>query len=139
MEISANISILALNNQFYKRFKRLIEKKSKNESISEELEWINTKLIDENRNICENAVNILVEFGRKQDPAFSLNALISSLSRVSNENYDLIADGIFKLLQNINCDFGIIEKAHPAIIFINESSERMLYLSNKIAESFKNR
>lgn len=125
-------STLSLNNHFHKAFKRLIEKKGKDEPISDELEWINKQLLHENRQICENSVIVLVHFGRAHEFAVALNSLIAALSSVSHNNFDLIADGIFKLIQNVKDQFGITEKSHPAILLISESSEKMLYLSQKI-------
>ena len=127
-------STLSLNNHFHKVFKRLNERKGKNEPISDEIEWINKQLLHENRKICENSVIVLVQFGRAQEFAVALNSLIAALSGVSHTNFDLIADGIFKLLQNVKDQFGITEKSHPAILLISESSEKMLYLSQKIED-----
>lgn len=131
-------SVLSVNNHFYKVFKRIIDKRKKNESISDEIEWINAQLLHENRKICENAVNVLIQFG-VFDFILASNALISALSRTSNCNYDLIGDGIFKLLQKVNSKFGINEKPHPAILMISDSSEKMLYLSKKIEDTFENK
>lgn len=139
MNLEINNSVLTLNNHFYKVFKRLNEKKGKNESVSDEIDWINKQLNQENRRICENTVIVLVQYGKSHDFGFSLNSLISSLSLHSNKNYDLIADGIFKLIQYVTDEFGISEKPHPAILLISESSERMLYLSQKIDEIFNSR
>lgn len=136
MEISQN-SIFLLNNQFYKVYKRLISSKSKNESTKEDIEWITSQLTSENRRNCENAVNVLTEI---EDYGLSLNSLISALSRSSSGNFDLIADGIFKLLLNVEQDFGITEKHHPGILLISsESNERMLYLSHKIEDIIQTR
>lgn len=132
-----NNSVLSLNNHFYKVFKRLIEKKAKDEPHSDEIEWISNQLLHENRKISENSVIVLVQFGRSHDLAVALNALIAALSIASCSNFDLIANGIFKLLQNVNNPFGITEKPHPAILLISESSEKMLYLSQKIEEIIK--
>lgn len=133
MDVSVvKYSVLSINNHFYKVFKRLIEKRNKNESISAELEWINGQLLHENRKICENSVFVLIEFGN-YDFGLASNCLISALPRASS-NYDLISNGIFKLLRNVNQQFGITEKIHPGILMINELSERMFYLSQKIQE-----
>lgn len=133
-----NNSVLSLNNHFHKVFKRLIEKKGRDEPFSDEIEWINKQLLHENRKICVNSVIVLVEFGRAHEFSVALNALIAALSGVSDNNFDLIADGIFKLLQNVKDQFGITEISHPAILLISESSEKMLYLSQKIEEIIVN-
>lgn len=138
MEVSQINSILSLNNHFYKVFKRVVEKRGKNESVADELKWINAQLLNENRKICENAVNVLIHVG-SYDFGSALNALISALSRVSSGNYDLIADGMFKLMRNVNQNYGITEKPHPGILMISESSEKMLYLSKKIEEILNER
>lgn len=138
MEVPSNNSILSVNSHFFKVFKRYIEKKGKNESVADELEWINSQLLVENRKICENSVNFLIHVGNSNF-GFALNSLISALPRASTINYDLIGDGIFKLMRLSDQKYGIIDKAHPGLLLISENSERMLYLSKKIEEILNNK
>mgnify|MGYP003513627103 CR=1 FL=1 len=136
-------SVLSVNNHFHKVFKKLIDKKNKNDSIATEIEWISSQLTNETRQICENAANVLVEYGKIFDQGFSLNLLVSSFSRIQNSNFDLIANGIFKLLlesmrnsENYENQFGITNKIHPVSLLISESNNlKMLYLSQKIEET----
>lgn len=139
MDPQINNSVLSVNNQFYKVFKRIIDKKGKNASTKEEIEWINNHLLHENPKICECAVTVLVHLG-KSEFGLSLNYLISALSSNSfNQHFEIIANGIFKLLQSTSTEFEITEKAHPAILLISPSTERMNYLTQKIEDIFNTR
>lgn len=136
MEVPAKSSILHVNNSFDKILKTIIEKRKKNEPATAEIEWISSQLVSENRDFCRNSCNVLIRYGKKFDRGFPLNALLSAYSRLKNDNFDIIADGIFSiLLETINdseCTFGIVNKPHPAILFLNDS--RMLYMSQKFEE-----
>ncbi|XP_070501071.1 uncharacterized protein [Chironomus tepperi] len=132
-------SVLYINNHFHKMFKKISEKKSKNESIATEIDWINSQIVSDNRNTCRNACEILIKFGKRYDSGFAINALISGYSRLKNDNFDILSDAIFNLLlENVKesgCQFGIVNKPHPAIIFINETNTaKMMYLSKKIED-----
>lgn len=143
MEVPAKNSVLHINNHFHKIFKKLSEKKSKNETITTEIDWINSQIISDNRNNCRNACDVLVKFGRKYDSGFAINTLISGYSRLKNDNFDIVSDAVFNLLldniKSSSCQFGIVNKSHPAIIFINESNtSKMIYLSKKIEDILLN-
>lgn len=140
MEVPENSSILSINNKFYKTFKVINDKRLKDESPAKEIEWIQSQIIHENPKICENSINTLIlscDFG------FALNSLVSALPRVSSRCYEIVADGIFKLLladfgeSSYKCPFGIQKKPHPLLLLIDDSSEKMLYLSKKIAGVLK--
>lgn len=137
MEVPTNNSVLYINNHFHKLFKKIVEKKGKNEPITVEVDWLNSQLVGDDRKICKNSCDVFVHYGKKYDAGFSLNALLSAYSRLKNDNYDIIADGIFDLLLSSQaCNFGILNKPHPGIILINDSTTRMIYLSKKIEDIF---
>lgn len=135
MEVPENNSVFSINNSFYKVFKTLNDKKLKNESTAKEVEWIQSQLVHENPKICENSVNVLISF---YDFGFAVNSLVSALPRVSSGCWEIVADGIFKLLltevvhKENKCLFGTHTKPHPLLLLIDDSSEKMLYLSRKI-------
>lgn len=139
MEIPENNSVLSVNNSFYKLFRTIKDKKAKNESTAKEIEWIQAQLLSENPKICENAVNVLI---LSCDTGFALNLLISSLPRLPSGSYEIVADGMIQLLlsdlekPDYICPFGIQQKAHPFLLLVDESSEKMLYLSKKIVDIF---
>lgn len=142
MEIPDNLPILAVNNSFFKLFKIISEKHRKYESITKEIEWINEQLICENRRKCETSKFLLVHLVRSAVIEFghALNYIISALPRVPAANNDIIADGLFQLLllevekskADYKCPFGIIQKPHPALLLLENTSDKMLYLSKKI-------
>ncbi|CAG9799476.1 unnamed protein product [Chironomus riparius] len=139
MEMTTKNSVLYNNNYFHKIFKKISEKKSRNEVITTEIDWINSQIINDNRNICINACNVLIKFGKRHDSGFAINTLVSSYSRIKNDNFDIISDAVFNLLlENVKesaCQFGIVNKPHPALIFINETNTaKMIYLSKKIED-----
>ncbi|CRL03317.1 CLUMA_CG016502, isoform A [Clunio marinus] len=135
MNFPQNNSILSINNNFYKILLKIHENKRNNQSYTKEIEWIKEQLLNENRNFCENAVNVLID---ANDNGFALNTLVSTLSRLPSTNFEIVADGIFKILlndlkfPNYKCPFGILQKAHPLLFLIDGSVERMLYFSQKI-------
>lgn len=135
MDLQENNSVLSINNSFYKTYKVISDKKLKNESSGKEIELLQSQIINENPKVCENSVNVLIsscEFG------FALNSLVSTLPRVLSGCYEIVADGIFKLLltdvrnKDYVCPFGIDSKPHPILQLIGDSSDKMLYLSRKI-------
>jgi hypothetical protein len=141
MDVPENNSVLSINNSFYKILKVVNDKKLKNESTTKEIEWIQSHILSENPKICENSVEVLIlscDFG------FALNSLVSALPRASSGCYEIVADGIFNLLladvrnKDYKCQFGIPKKPHPLIQMIDDSSQKMLYLSRKIAGVLKN-
>lgn len=140
MDVPENNSVLSINNLFYKTFKVINDKKHNNESPAKEIEWLQSQIIHENPKICENSVSVLIS---SCDFGFALNSLVSALPRVSSGCYEIVADGIFKLLladvgnKDYKCPFGIQTKAHPILLLIDDSSEKMLYLSRKIVEVLK--
>lgn len=140
MEIPQNNSVLSINNSFYKFFKTIEDKRNKNEATGKEIEWIQAQLLSEKPKICENAVNVLI---LSCDVGFSLNCLVSTLPRVPIGSYEIIADGLIKLLlldiesPDYKCPFDIQKKSHPMLLLIDESSERMLYVSKKIVGILK--
>lgn len=143
MDLPENNSVLSINNSFYKVFKTLKDKRSKNESTAKEVEWIQSQLLSENSRICENGVNVLISScGAGIEVGFALNSLVSSLPRLA-ANYEIVADGIIKLLlldvdrSDYRCPFGIQNKPHPLLLLIDDSNEKMLYLSLKIAGIIK--
>lgn len=135
MDVPENNSVLSINNSFYKLFKTINEKKSKNESTAKELESIQSQLLSENTKICSNAVNVLI---LSSDFGFALNCLVSTLPRVKAGSYEIVADGVIQLLlqdaekSEYKCPFDITKKPHPMLQLIDESSEKMLFLSQKI-------
>ena len=135
MDVPRNNSVLSTNNNFYKIYKTIDEKKSRNEPATKELEWIQSQLLSDDSKIAENAVNVLI---LSCDVGFALNSFVVALPRLSNGNHELVADGIIQLLLSdlktpeYKCQFGIHQKAHPMLLLIDESSEKMLYLSMKI-------
>ena len=138
MEVPKN-SVLYINNYFHKIFKKISEKKSKNEAITTEIDWINSQIINDNRNICRNACDVLLKFGKRYDSGFAINTLVSAYSRIKNDNFDIISDAVFNLLlENVKesfCQFGIVNKPHPVLIFISETNTaKMIYLSKKIED-----
>lgn len=134
MDVNKNNSALSINNSFYKIFKTINDKKSKNEVITKELEWVQSQLLINNRRICENAVNVFIS---SCEVGFTLKCFISALPQLPRENYEIVADGIIQLLltdlrnPDYECQFGILTKAHPMLLLIDESNEKMLYLSSK--------
>jgi len=139
MEVPNKCSVLYVNNYFHKILKIICEKRSKNEPITTEIEWIKDQIVSNDRNICTNVCDVLMKFGKKYDSGFAINALLSGYSRLKNNNFDIISDAVFSLLlENVKeseCQFGIINKPHPAIIFINEeNTSKMIYLSKKIED-----
>lgn len=143
MDLPEHNSVLSINNSFYKVFQTLKDKKSKNESTTKEVEWIQAQLLSENPRICENGVNLLIlSCGAGVEVGFALNSLVSTLPRLTS-NYEIVADGIIRLLlvDVERCDyrfpFGILHKPHPLLLLIDDSSEKMLFLSLKIAEIIK--
>lgn len=135
MEIHENNSLLSINNSFYKLLRTINDKKAKNESTAKELEWIQAQLLSESPKIAANAVNVLI---LSNDVGFALNCLVSTLPRLTAGIFVTIAEGIFQLLLQdagklgYECPFEIIKKPHPLLLMIDESSERMLFVSQKI-------
>lgn len=135
MDVPENNSVLSINNSFYKLFKTINEKKGKNESTAKEIETIQAQLLSENTKICSNAVNVLIS---SSDFGFALNCLVSTLPRVKAGSYEIVAEGIIQLLlqdaekPNYKCLFDITKKPHPMLQLIDESSDKMLFLSQKI-------
>jgi hypothetical protein len=125
----------ALNKQFVAIQKTIIDKRNKNESTSSETEWLIQQLYEENLKKCENAVNVLIS---TSDQGFVLNTFLSCLQKIKIENYFIIADGILRVLlvdikkSDYECSFKIHQQVHPVIYLIDDSSEKMLFLSSKI-------
>lgn len=142
MEVPENNSVLSVNNSFHKVYKIIKDKNRKNESSAKELEWIQAQLLSENPKICENSVNILI-LSPEIDVGFALSSLVSSLPRLSAGTYEIVADGMTKLLMfdverpNYSCPFGIQQKPHPLLLLVDESPEKMLFLSQKIVGILK--
>lgn len=146
MDLPQNISVLSLNNNFYKVLKTIKDKNQKNESVAAEVEWIQSQLLSENSKICENAVNVLISScGAGIDFGLVLNTLLSTLPRVQQGSFEIVADGLIRILlldlekPNYVCPFGILTKAHPLVLLFDGSSEKMLFLSTKIVGILKNR
>lgn len=141
MEISENNSVLSVNNSFHKRSNTINEKKSKNESTVKETEWIQAQLLSENPKICENAVNVLIS---TCDAGFALNCFIATIPRLPAGTYEIVADGIFRLLSQdlakpgYKCSFDIQRRPHPLLLLIDDSSEKMLFLSLRIVGILRN-
>jgi hypothetical protein len=141
MEVSEQNSVLSTNNAFYKSLKVINDKKLNKESTAKEIEWIQSQILNENPKICENSVNILI---LSCDYGFALNSLVSALPRVSSGCYEILADGIFKLLLNdvgkkdYKCPFDIQKKPHPLLLLIQDSSEKMMYLSRRVVGVLRN-
>lgn len=135
MTHSENKAGFALNKQFQNIQKIIIEKKSKNESSTSEIEWLIQQLYEKNPKSCDNAVNVLIS---TSDHGFALNTLLSALQKIDIGNYFIVADGIFKILlldiakSGYKCPFKIHQQIHPVIFMVEDSSEKMLYLSRKI-------
>ena len=142
MEIPENISVLLINNSFYKVLKSLKDKKRKNDSIAKEIEWIQAHLLSENPKICENAVNVLISC-HEIEVGLALNCIVSTLPRLQAGTFEIVADGMIKLLirdvcrLDYSCPFGIQLKTHPMLLLIDESPEKMLFVSQKIVEILK--
>lgn len=141
MDLQENKSVLSVNNTFYKLYKAAKDKKRKKEAIAIEIECIQKQLLNENPKICENAVNVLISLsGSVIEVGFALNSMISTLPRLPSGTYEILADGVIKLLlldvhePAYKCPFGIQTKPHPLLLLIDESSEKMLFLSQKIVE-----
>lgn len=145
MEAPENNSVLSVNNSFYKIYKTLKEKKRKNESIVKETEWIQSQLLSGNPKICENAVNLLIlcSGSSEIEVGFALSSIISSLPRLLDGTYEILTDGLIKLLlldldsPDYSCPFGIQYKPHPMLLLIDESPDKMLFLSQKIVRILK--
>lgn len=139
MDFQENYSTLSVNNSFYKTFKIINDKKLKNESTIKEIEWIQSKL-HQNPKFCENSVNVIL---RLNDFGFAMNTLVSILPIVSEDCFQIVADGIFKLLlidvnsKNYKSPFGISTKPHPLLLLVDDSNEKLLYLSMKIVGVLK--
>lgn len=137
MEVNENNSVLSINNSFYKVFQAIKDKKSKNEATNKEVDWIQLQLLSENQKICSNAVIALVSVCGIET-GFALNSFVSALPRTPTCNFEIVANGMFELLlsdistENYNCPFGILYKPHPLLLLLDDSSDRMLFLSHKI-------
>jgi hypothetical protein len=135
MEVPENNSVLSVNHSFYKIFKTIKDKRAKNEATAKEVEWIQAQLLSENPKICANAVNVLI---LSCDTGFALNSLVSTLPRLTTGSYEIVADGMIQLLlrdlesPDYKCSFGIQQKVHPLLLLVDESNEKMLYLSKLI-------
>lgn len=145
MEVSERNSVLSINNSFFKVFQTIKEKKCKNEATNKEIDWIQSQLLNENPKICANAVNVLISScGIGIDIGFALNTLVSTLPRIEDNNYAIVAGGMFELLlsdlskENYDCQFGIFKKPHPLLLLLDDSSDRMLFLSQKLTSILKN-
>lgn len=144
MDVPENNSVLSVNNSFYKVYKTLKDKKRKNEPIAKEIEWIQAQLLSENLKLCENAINVLISScGSAIEIGIALSCVISTLPRLPATSYEIVADGMVKLLlldvdrSDYICPFGIQQKPHPLLLLIDESPEKMLFLSQKIVEILK--
>lgn len=137
MDISEKSSNFAITSSFQKLSKTICDKKSKGESVSTEIQWLQDQLDHKNPKICENSVNILIA---TSETGFVLNSLISSLPKLksSERNYEIIVDSLFRiLLEDVSsteykCSFDVHQRIHPMIFLVDESSEKMLYFTQKI-------
>lgn len=142
--ISENSSNFTINNNFQKILKTILDKKSKGEPISNEIQWLQSQLEHKNPKICENSVNVLIA---TSETGFVLNSLISSLPKLksSERNYEIIVDSLLRvLLEDVSaaeykCPFDVHQKIHPLIFLIDESSEKMFYFSQKINSTLQSR
>lgn len=133
------------NKQFQNVLETIQNKNKKKESIATELEWIQSQLLSEDAKICESAANVLFSSCKIGiDYGLVLNTILFALSRIGKDGYELLSDALFRILlldldkPNYVCPFGILTKAHPLLILIDDSSEKMLHLSQKIVGVLKN-
>lgn len=126
-------SVLSINNSFYRVIQDLKDNRRNNKSTTKEFSWIQGQLLNKDSKICANAVKVLIS--GEIEKGLALNSLVSSLPRVTNDNYEIIANGMFELLVNVSretCSFGVLQKPHPLLLLLENSSDKMLFLTHKI-------
>ncbi|CAO1321037.1 unnamed protein product [Diamesa hyperborea] len=141
MELNSKNSNFIINNAIYKVYKTVIEKKEKKESIDKEADLLISYCSGEN-SISSAAVLCIHKLTKSDnlEVGIALNWLLSAVARVESRGFCIVADGIIDILlldlkrkkSKYVCPFGIQQKKHPLLTLLENTPERMLYLSKKI-------